>query len=194
MKIWKKNMVAAAVLVTVCAGIYVNWLYTEENVAASLTETLDAEKVMSDDLLVLSEDMAAIAAGESIETTATETTEFVTETTIPTTEQTEPETQPIATETVPKETTPTVKPSTSPTASSNSGNQSNNTPTATQPTATEPPATQPAPTELPTVPTESTGQNPNLGGETPEENDDIFIPDSSTLETNGSLSAETPED
>ena len=25
---WKKNAVAAGVLVTVCAGIYVNWLYT----------------------------------------------------------------------------------------------------------------------------------------------------------------------
>lgn len=72
MKVWKKNMVAAAVLVTVCAGIYVNWLYTEENAAASLTETLDAEKVMSDDALVLSEDMAAIAAGEDVATTSTD--------------------------------------------------------------------------------------------------------------------------
>lgn len=63
MKVWKKNMVAAAVLVTVCAGIYVNWLYTEENTAA-LTDTLDAEKVMGEDTLVLSEDMAAISAGE----------------------------------------------------------------------------------------------------------------------------------
>lgn len=72
MKVWKKNLVAAAVLVTVCAGIYVNWLYTEENTAASLTDTLDAEKVMSDEVLVLSEDMEAIAAGESIETTASD--------------------------------------------------------------------------------------------------------------------------
>ncbi len=70
MKIWKKNMVAAAVLVTVCAGIYVNWLYTEENTAASLTDTLNVEKVMSDDTLILSEDMAAIAAGEDVATTA----------------------------------------------------------------------------------------------------------------------------
>ena len=62
MKIWKKNMVAAAILVTVCAGIYVNWLYTEENYATSLTDTLDAEKVMSDDMLVLNDDMAAIAS------------------------------------------------------------------------------------------------------------------------------------
>ena len=72
MKVWKKNLVAAAVLVTVCAGIYVNWLYTEENVAADLTDTLDVEKVMSDEALVLSEDMAAIAGGEDIHTTATD--------------------------------------------------------------------------------------------------------------------------
>ena len=72
MKIWKKNLVAAAVLITVCAGIYVNWLYTEENAAVSLTDTLDTEKVMSDDALVLSEDMAAIASGGEVTTTATD--------------------------------------------------------------------------------------------------------------------------
>ena len=72
MKIWKKNMVAAAVLVTVCAGIYVNWLYTEESTAASLVETLDSEKVMSEEMLVLSEDMAAISAGEDVQTTASD--------------------------------------------------------------------------------------------------------------------------
>jgi len=72
MKVWKKNMVAAAVLVTVCAGIYVNWLYTEDMAAASLEDTLDAEKVMSDEALVLSGDMAALAAGEEVVTTATD--------------------------------------------------------------------------------------------------------------------------
>lgn len=72
MKIWKKNMVAAGVLVTVCAGIYLNWLYTEDKAASNLTDTLDAEKVMSDELLVLSEDIAALAAGENIETTASD--------------------------------------------------------------------------------------------------------------------------
>ena len=72
MKVWKKNMVAAAVLVTVCAGIYVNWLYTEENAAARLADTLDAEKVMSDETLILSEDMAAIAGGDAVNTTATD--------------------------------------------------------------------------------------------------------------------------
>ena len=72
MKIWKKNMVAAAVLVTVCAGIYVNWLYMDDNTATSLVDTLDTQKVMSDDTLVLSEDMAALSAGEDIQTTSTD--------------------------------------------------------------------------------------------------------------------------
>ena len=70
MKVWKKNLVAAAVLVTVCAGIYVNWIYTEDSMAVSLTDTLDSEKVMSENMLDLSEDMAAIAAGEDLDTTA----------------------------------------------------------------------------------------------------------------------------
>lgn len=72
MKVWKKNLVAAAVLVTVCAGIYVNWLQTEQNTAASLVDTLDAEKVMSDEMLILEGDMAAIAAGEPVQTTASD--------------------------------------------------------------------------------------------------------------------------
>ena len=72
MRVWKKNMVAAAVLVTVCAGIYVNWLYTEENAAAGLMDVVDSDKVMSDENLILSEDMAALAAGEDVNTTATD--------------------------------------------------------------------------------------------------------------------------
>ena len=28
MKNWKKNLMAAAVLLVVCAGIYMNWMYT----------------------------------------------------------------------------------------------------------------------------------------------------------------------
>ena len=67
---WKKNMVAAAVLVTVCAGIYINWLYTEDAQTMDLTDTLDAQKVMSDDTLLLSEDAAALTAGEVVDTTA----------------------------------------------------------------------------------------------------------------------------
>lgn len=72
MKIWKKNLVACAVLVTVCAGIYVNWLYTQDQAAMSLTQTLDTEKVMNTDMLVLEGDLAAIAAGEDVQTTASD--------------------------------------------------------------------------------------------------------------------------
>lgn len=72
MKVWKKNLVAAGVLVTVCAGIYLNWVYTEEAAAVDLTQTLDAAKVMSDDMLVLSSDMEAIAAGEDPQTTSSD--------------------------------------------------------------------------------------------------------------------------
>ena len=72
MKTWKKNMVAAAILVTVCAGIYVNWLYTEENAAADLTDTLDVEKVMSDDTLLLGDDAQVLSASDDAQTTATD--------------------------------------------------------------------------------------------------------------------------
>lgn len=54
MKKWKKNVMAAAVLVTVCAGIYLNWLYTEDQAAANLEDTLDASKILSSDTLVMS--------------------------------------------------------------------------------------------------------------------------------------------
>lgn len=57
---WKKNAVAAGVLVTVCAGIYVNWLYTGGKTAKDLTDTLDAQKVMSDNLLVIGDSMVPV--------------------------------------------------------------------------------------------------------------------------------------
>lgn len=55
MKIWKKNVIAAAVLVTVCAGIYVNWLYTDDQAAADLTDTLNEDKILSSDMLVMAD-------------------------------------------------------------------------------------------------------------------------------------------
>ena len=67
MKIWKKNLVAAALLVTVCIGIYVNWTYTEDQSVAVLTDTLDAEKVLSEDTLVI-----AGEASDAVQTTASD--------------------------------------------------------------------------------------------------------------------------
>ena len=53
---WKKNMIAAAVLLVVCAGIYMNWLYTNAENVDNLTDTLDAQKVLSENGLVLDAD------------------------------------------------------------------------------------------------------------------------------------------
>lgn len=59
MKKWKKNLMAAAVLVTVCAGIYLNWLYTEDQATSDLVDTLDSSKILSTDTLVMSNDSLA---------------------------------------------------------------------------------------------------------------------------------------
>lgn len=56
MKKWKKNLIAVALLATVCGGIYINWHYGKEQAAVSLTDTLDADKIMSADTLVMNED------------------------------------------------------------------------------------------------------------------------------------------
>lgn len=56
MKTWKKNLMATAVLLTVCAGIYLNWLYSESEAASDLTDTLDSNKLLSSDMLVMGND------------------------------------------------------------------------------------------------------------------------------------------
>ena len=53
MKNWKKNLLAAGVLVVVCAGIYMNWMYNNANTVSDLTQSLDADKVLSQDGIVL---------------------------------------------------------------------------------------------------------------------------------------------
>ena len=71
MKTWKKNMVAAAVLATVCAGIYVNWLYSDEQAVGNLTDTLDESKILSSDMLVMS-DGSTLALDSQVDTTTTD--------------------------------------------------------------------------------------------------------------------------
>lgn len=56
MQTWKKNLLAAALLLVVCAGIYMNWMYSNAEDVADLTDKLDSEKVMSDDNLMLEVD------------------------------------------------------------------------------------------------------------------------------------------
>jgi stage III sporulation protein AH len=53
MKKWKKNWMAVAVLVTVCSGIYLNWVYSGGKDTQNLEQTINADKVMNDDLLIL---------------------------------------------------------------------------------------------------------------------------------------------
>ncbi len=53
MKTWKKNLMAVAILLTVCSGIYLNWVYSGGKDTQDLEQTLNADKVMSDDMLVL---------------------------------------------------------------------------------------------------------------------------------------------
>lgn len=65
MKVWKKNLVAGALLFVVCAGIYVNWLYSEDQMTADLTDTLNAEKLLANDTLVMSGE-------ESLQNTSTD--------------------------------------------------------------------------------------------------------------------------
>ena len=50
---WKKNIMAAAVLLVVCAGIYMNWMYTNAQDVADLTDTLDAETVLSQNGVIM---------------------------------------------------------------------------------------------------------------------------------------------
>ena len=54
MKKWKRNAIAAAILVLVCTGVYLNWLYTDTG-AVDLTSTLNEEKLMDDTCLVMAQ-------------------------------------------------------------------------------------------------------------------------------------------
>lgn len=54
MKTWKRNAIVAGVLVLVCAGIYLNWLYGSD--ATDLTKTLDADKVLGEATLVINDE------------------------------------------------------------------------------------------------------------------------------------------
>lgn len=63
MKLWKRNAIIAGVLVLVCAGIYLNWLYGME--VPDLTKTLDADKILGETTLVLNdtyEDIVSVSS------------------------------------------------------------------------------------------------------------------------------------
>ncbi len=62
---WKKNLIAGAVLLTVCSGIYLNWVYSGGENTKNLEDTLDTEKVMSDQLLDLGDNSVQVGGGEN---------------------------------------------------------------------------------------------------------------------------------
>ncbi len=67
MKVWKKNLVAIAMLVVVCGGIYINWTYTKDQAVVDLTDTLNSDKLLSSDLLVLGPGDQAQAENNTVE-------------------------------------------------------------------------------------------------------------------------------
>ncbi len=52
MKKWKKNVVAGALLCCVLGGIYVNWVYSDQQSVMSLNDILDEDKILSDSLVM----------------------------------------------------------------------------------------------------------------------------------------------
>lgn len=65
MKVWKKNLLALAILLIVCGGIYINWQYSEAQAVANLTDTLDADKILSPDTLAISNETEILSNDES---------------------------------------------------------------------------------------------------------------------------------
>ena len=65
MKNWKKNLLAAGVLVVVCAGIYMNWMYNNANTVNDLTQSLDADRVLSEDGIILSGEDVSVGADDN---------------------------------------------------------------------------------------------------------------------------------
>lgn len=53
MKIWKRNAIIAMVMVLICGGIYLNWLYEKDSV--DLTNVLDADKILGESTLVIND-------------------------------------------------------------------------------------------------------------------------------------------
>ena len=52
MKKWKKNLIAGALLCCVLGGIYVNWVYSDQETVMSLNDVLDEDKILSDQLVM----------------------------------------------------------------------------------------------------------------------------------------------
>lgn len=49
----KKNLIAGAVLLTVCSGIYLNWVYNGGQDTKNLEDVINNDKILDDDLLAV---------------------------------------------------------------------------------------------------------------------------------------------
>ena len=78
MKTWKKNAVIATVLVLVCAGIYLNWLYADQTQPEDLTQTLNAEQVLGESTLVIASDSDALleTSGTDLSSSVSDMTDY----------------------------------------------------------------------------------------------------------------------
>lgn len=52
-KNWKKNLIAGAVLLTVCSGIYLNWIYNGGQDTKDFEDAVNTDKILDDDLLAV---------------------------------------------------------------------------------------------------------------------------------------------
>ena len=77
MKNWKKNAVVASILVFVCAGIYLNWSYSQSQETINLTDTLNQEKILGSSTLVMSQNNPAVDAAQEDLTASAELEDIV---------------------------------------------------------------------------------------------------------------------
>ncbi len=66
MKIWKRNAIIALVMVLICGGIYLNWIYEQESV--DLTKVLDADKILGESTLVLGDEVDPVVEAANTNT------------------------------------------------------------------------------------------------------------------------------
>lgn len=67
MKNWKKNAILTSILVFVCAGIYLNWSYTQDGSTVDLVDTLNENKILDDSTLVMKQtDLSVQSAAEDL--------------------------------------------------------------------------------------------------------------------------------
>lgn len=57
MEIWKKNLIALGLLITVCSGIYVNWLYSNRETTPDLVSTLANTEIDTGEVAAMGEDL-----------------------------------------------------------------------------------------------------------------------------------------